>query len=300
MALKIKLNKPVDLELKHNMQKCIDDTVNRLKSNEENMDDAIHDVRKNMKRIRAFLRLVRYNIPEEKYKELNTFYRDIARQYAPYREAEVHAKTFEHLVIEDRLTKAKSAMYEILYAHYKSSNHQLVLKDEIIEKSIDSLKESKKGINELKINSKGFDTFYPGLRKVYRQGRKALKAAQKTPDSVNLHEWRKRIKYLMYQLRLIRNAWPKVIKVNAKSLDKLSDYLGQEHDLAELKNIILDTDLMKQIPVNEKNELAGKIDKRRLQLRSGAWPLGKCLYIDKPGVFTDRIAKYWNISVGKA
>jgi CHAD domain-containing protein len=134
------------------------------------------------------------------------------------------------------------------------------------------------------------------LKNTYKQGRKALKKVKTSPDAEHFHEWRKKVKYLWYQIRLLWNAWPEVLSGYEKSLYKLSYYLGLEHDLAELERLNSDSVIFKQIPDAEKKVLSKKIEHRRQKIQSKTWPQGERLYIEKPKEFTDRIAQYWEVA----
>ena len=52
----------------------------------------------------------------------------------------------------------------------------------------------------------GFDALSPGLRRIYRRGRKAMRAAREDPSAENLHEWRKRVKDLWHATEIVRRA----------------------------------------------------------------------------------------------
>ena len=52
----------------------------------------------------------------------------------------------------------------------------------------------------------GWELIGPGLHRTYRRGRKRLRAVEEEASVTNLHELRKRVKDLWYQLRLIRDA----------------------------------------------------------------------------------------------
>ena len=58
---------------------------------------AIHDTRKDMKKLRSLLRLVRDGLGEQRYRTENDRYRDAARQLSPAREAEVNLSTLDAL-----------------------------------------------------------------------------------------------------------------------------------------------------------------------------------------------------------
>jgi CHAD domain len=71
--------------------------------------------------------------------------------------------------------------------------------------------------------------------RVYRRGRQALAAVRQKPTVEFIHEWRKQAKYLRYQLDLLRPLAPTALTPLAKTIDRLGDLLGDDHDLAVLR-----------------------------------------------------------------
>ena len=63
--------------------------------------------------------------------------------------------------------------------------------------------------------------------------------AQKDANDEHMHEWRKSVQYLWYQMRLLRKASPSIIEPLIDELDGLADALGDYHDLAVLANTFL-------------------------------------------------------------
>src|SRR5262245_18163585 len=61
-------------------------------------DEAVHEARKSLKKIRAVLRLVRPVIGEKAYRRENTCFRDAARPLTEVRDARILRETFDKLV----------------------------------------------------------------------------------------------------------------------------------------------------------------------------------------------------------
>jgi len=55
-------------------------------------------------------------------------------------------------------------------------------------------------------------------------------------SNANLHEWRKKVKYLYYQFQVLEPVLPEELVIYTPKLDDLADYLGEDHDLAELED----------------------------------------------------------------
>ncbi|MCG8508288.1 MAG: CHAD domain-containing protein, partial [Rhodospirillales bacterium] len=119
------------------------------------------------------------------------------------------------------------------------------------------------------------------------------------------HDWRKRVKDLWYQLRLLESAWPDMMHAYDNALDELADLLGDHQDLDLLHDAL---DAMKAdeagqdedggiaiCGVDAKTCAATRllVEKRMNKLRRAARPIAKRIYSEKPGVFVDRLNAYW-------
>jgi CHAD domain-containing protein len=130
------------------------------------------------------------------------------------------------------------------------------------------------------------------IKRVYKRGYKGFNRAMEQPNSENLHEWRKRVKYLWYHLRILKPIWPNLMKAFAKETHQLADYLGDDHDLAVLRNLLSNQpDSIRNNP--NYNELLGCLKGRRAQLQFKAKYLGKRIYSESPDTFIERLDTYW-------
>jgi CHAD domain-containing protein len=103
-----------------------------------------------------------------------------------------------------------------------------------------------------------------------------------------VHEWRKRVKDLWYQLRLVRKAWPDQLDPLAEDAHALADQLGDHHDLT-----VLAADLAGREELAESGVLAALIERRQSELLDAALKLGARLYAEKPKAFERRLGSYW-------
>src|SRR5207344_2992953 len=90
-------------------------------------------------------------------------------------------------------------------------------------------------LDELALKGDGWGMIAPGLHRTYRRGRKRLRSVEEEASVTNLHELRKRVKDLWYQLRLIQDADKHMLGNLADQAHDLSDHLGDDHDLALLR-----------------------------------------------------------------
>jgi hypothetical protein len=152
--------------------------------------------------------------------------------------------------------------------------------------------EIRERINDWEIDEDGFAAVRGGLTKTYRRAKKGLDLAYRTRSSEDFHEWRKRVKYHWYHMRLLRLVWPPMMAVRRRAGDRLSDLLGDDHDLAVLRETLL----KEPDGFGDRHTiqaLVGLIDRRSDELRALAKPLGSRLFAEKPKCFAARLEQYW-------
>ena len=140
------------------------------------------------------------------------------------------------------------------------------------------------------INHEGFSARRRGLKHTYTRGRIGQAQVHDTPTVETLHEWRKRVKDLGSHVRLLKPMWPELLGGLADELERLADYLSDNHDLAILRQA-----LKKLLPEDESQmeALVGMIDQRRGELEVEAQHVGARIYGEKPNDFVRRFHGYW-------
>jgi CHAD domain-containing protein len=112
------------------------------------------------------------------------------------------------------------------------------------------------------------------------------------PLPENFHEWRRRAKDLGYQLRLLCPVQPVELRAMTDELEKLSNHLGDDHDLVMLKQFIADACNGKAKEIKALKDL---IDLRQRELRCAAEKIGSQFYAEKSAQFCARLKNYWNV-----
>jgi CHAD domain-containing protein len=142
------------------------------------------------------------------------------------------------------------------------------------------------------LQHEGFSAVKQGLKRVYKRGRQSFADAFDDPSVEAFHEWRKHVKCLWYQIRLLKPIWPSVMQRLADELEMLGEYLSDDHDLAILRQGVLEqtgdssdrTDL---------EALVALIDQRCGELQIEARHLGERIYVERPRAFIARLKVYW-------
>ncbi|MCD9006940.1 CHAD domain-containing protein [Luteimonas sp. XNQY3] len=247
--------------------------------------DAIHDVRKRIKKIRGLLRLVRPSF--DGYRDENAAFRQIAALLGPQRDAAVLIDTF------DRLVEGASPTGSGTFA---SVRRQLLQHARAIAEAHDpgallratraALQDALPRIERWRLADDGFDAFETGLESSYRRARKAMRAASAHAEDEAFHDWRKRSKDHAFHLRLLQPVWPGPMRAIHACAAELGDALGLHHDLAVLAAYVhaisdVDTGAVAAL------ETRIRLQQREPATRAGA--LGARLYATPPHA----LAKSW-------
>ncbi len=255
-------------------------------------DEVVHDVRKRFKKLRAVLRLIRDELGEETYKILNVTFRDLAREIAPVRDSGVIIETIELIKNEDEAELIKSVKKYFKKRH-ENRKKEILNEAEKLDTIKNKINSFEPAVNDWKISEDKFSVIKPGLKRVYSRGRKALKTLKKNPESDDFHEMRKRVKYLWYQIRILRNTWKHQLKPLAKSLHRLSNLLGDDHDLFVLSENLKSMDSLTDDEFDRLNDL---INAKRKNLQKKSIELAELIYAEKPKNFVRRIERYYKNS----
>jgi CYTH domain-containing protein/CHAD domain-containing protein len=258
--------------------------------------DAIHGARKDLKKLRAVLRLVRAELGEESYRAQNRRYRDAGRRLSDSRDAAVKVETLDDLQRrfgeEFPSAAAEHWRRDLDRERYAASADA---GGELAERVELALREIEGGRDEIARWDLGKDSWKqvePGVRVAYERGCEALAEVGEDPSAENVHDWRKRVKDLWYQLRILRELWPQVLGDTADQAHDLADLLGDHHDLA-----VLDADLATRDTVDPE-VISSLISRRQEELLAQAMALGAHLYAEKPKAFVKRMRAYWKASRG--
>jgi len=138
------------------------------------------------------------------------------------------------------------------------------------------------------------ETISSGFAETIRSNRKARDVAMASSKPEDFHEWRKRAKDLRYHLALVKKAWPTVLDGYEEAAKDLEGKLGDDHNLAVLRNSILEKpeDFGQPEDIKAVVEI---IDDRQRKLRAEAKALAEPLYHDKPKYWRKRLELCWSV-----
>lgn len=257
-------------------------------------DANIHDARKQLKKARAALRLLRDGIGDIAYRRENASLRDTARPLGVARDSKVLIAALDDLI--ERYAPATQSLKldkfrRVLRNEQKEARQAITLT--LINKQRRGLREVGSRIDQWRIEGEDWQIIGGGLKRIYSGGRKAMKSAARSRITEDLHAWRKQVKYLWHHLQILEPAWPDILGELAAQAHKLADHLGDDHDLAVLRQKI--SSHTETFETSDRDALVAILDRRRKQLQDKAFKLGARIFEEKPRRFADRIGKYWQL-----
>jgi CHAD domain-containing protein len=263
--------------------------INALRDRDADPAEAVHGARKDLKKLRAVLRLVRPELGET-YGQENERYRVAARGLSDARDAQVRSATVSGLAdrfASDPPAGGWAALRDAIGGGPPPDGELA----EAREHAATAIAQGKEKIDSWPLSRADFKLLRKGLRRSYARGRKRYRAAVADPTDESLHDWRKREKDLWYHLRLLRDGWPEALGPAADEAHRLADLLGDEHDLVVL-TAYLESDAA-TVRGPQRAHLQKLIAKRRSELQSEAFALGERLYAEKPKRFVASIERHW-------
>ncbi len=263
----------------------IDHAIDELRGKTDSTpEEAVHEARKDMKKLRALLRLARGELGEDTFSRENACFRDAARELAGARDSDVMLETLGALELSPGVGFELRKAIEADRRRNGAGDRAGAARD-----ALAILKEARNRVGDWPLEHDSFEAVAGGLGRTYRRGRRALKAAGAEPSVEALHEWRKRVKELWYDHTLLCALWPPVMAAAGDEAHELSELLGDDHDLAVLASWVSENG-------EAGPELFEAVDRRRDELQQEAFALGARVYAEKPRAFVRRLGRLWDAS----
>jgi len=255
--------------------------------------ETVHSVRKEIKKVRATLGLVRGRMNGGAYRKYAKTLRAAARRLTDPRDAHVRPRTLERLMVHFRgrlPAHPFAGIKKVLRQNCLEETREFMQGESMI--TVDRmLRKINRRAKDLKVKAEGWAAIQLGLKQSYNGGQEAFTTALAETSPENLHEWRKHVQDLWHQLRLLCPIRPENLRAAAGELKMLSQYLGDDHDLVMLKQFVSRRCARKF--AGEMKRLNELIALRQKELRSAALALGAQFYAEKPSLFCRRLENYW-------
>src|SRR5512144_916853 len=252
--------------------------------------EAVHEVRKALKRWRALLRLLGRPLGEQA-DQMRSEARELMRGIAGARDAQSALDARSALrkadlplsptsveTIRARLTERRDAAEAKAFT--KTMRDRLSRYFDYATLSLE----------RWPLKAIDFDTVTDGLTATYRRARQLLPDSWSDAEAEHLHDLRRRVVEHRHQMDLVEPLWPRLGKVWAEEAQRLRNRLGSCQDLAVLTELTAPHQLL----APWRSRLAPLIAARRGAHLKTAQRVAGRLFAEKPKAFRQRIAALWS------
>lgn len=286
-------DKPVAEGIRRIALEQLDKAIASLTKPDEGRHKGVHEARKACKKLRAVLRLSRGALGNSVYRHENVFVRDAQRELSAVRDTAAIIEALDKLTAhyagqldDDAFARLRDILVERCRAIEAEQMHKADMPAQVAR----TLEGARGRIAGWRLKGTGFDALRPGLDRIYREGRRQFGKLDAGADAHTWHEWRKQVKYLWYDTRILCPLWPGPLDALSDELERVSDLLGHDHDLFVLSDIAAGADL----DATSTEALAALVNRRCRELRREAVPIGARLYADRPKAFLKRLDACWD------
>jgi CHAD domain-containing protein len=294
MGFRLKLREPLPDGLKRVFREQIESALELCRHPARQRGVTVHEVRKHLKKVRAAMRLAITEVGKDRHAGEDRCVRKIGRLVSDLRDAQVRLQTFIQLRDETakraednpfpRIEELLSLERESFSAAFAGWQKQAIPQLERVEARL----------LKWPLQCLTWKQICGAVEKIYKRGQRGLAKTVKDPDPENFHAWRKRVKDLWYQLRILQPLNRMVLTEMAHDAEVLGELLGREHDLAFLW-ARLEKECGDETLSDELAQLEKLIRKHGKRLRTNALELGRRFYAEPAKAFAKRIS----IFVGK-
>ena len=289
MGFRLKLREPLPDGLKRVFREQTESALELCRHPAKQRGVTVHEVRKHLKKLRAAMRLAIPEVGKNRHTREDRCVRKIGRLVSDLRDAQVRLQTLIQLRDDTakgpeespfpRIEELLSLERESFSAAFAGWQKQAIPQLERVEARL-----LKWPLGDLT-----WKQVCGAVAKIYRRGQRGLTKTIDAPDPENFHAWRKRVKDLWYQFRILQPLNRVVFTEMARDAEVLGELLGLEHDLNFLWDR-LETEKGDEALRDELVQLEKLIRKRGKRLRTNALELGRRFYAEPAKAFARRIS----------
>ncbi|APG92574.1 CHAD domain-containing protein [Sinorhizobium americanum] len=259
--------------------------------------EAIHDVRKNFKRLRSLYRLVASDAPLFQKQE-NARIRDMAHNLSTVRDAAALVENASYLrqhAAGEEQQLALDKVCSILASRRDRIAEGEADLDGRIEATIVNCERALAALGHVSFDDgkrKSARRMAKGWRRTLERAAGARATCETSTEAARFHDLRKRAQDYRMQLALLREAWPSAMQAKRAETKDLVDVLGHLNDLATMTSLI-----------NEQPELAGDsqnqahllsaVIARQEELRREALKRTEAVFLDDPKCESRTVELLW-------
>jgi len=289
MGFRLKLREPLPDGLKRVCREQIESALKLCRHPAKQRGVTVHEVRKHLKKLRAAMRLAIGAVGKNQHACENRCVRKIGRLVSDLRDAQVRLQTLIQLRDETAKGSGDSpfpCLEELLSLERESFSAAFAGWQ---KQAIPQLERVEARLLKWPLEDLTWKQICGAVAKIYKRGQRGLAKTINDPEPENFHAWRKRVKDLWYQLRILQPLNRVVLEEMAHDAEVLGELLGREHDFdflwARLERESGDEALRDELACLQK-----LIRKQGKRLRTNALELGRRFYAEPAKAFAKRIS----------
>ncbi len=294
MGFSLKLRETLPDGLKRIFREQIESALELCRHPAKQRGVTVHEVRKHLKKLRAAMRLTIPEIGKDKHAREDRCVRKIGRLVSDLRDAQVRLQTLIQLrgqTAKDQADGPFPRLEELLSLERESFSAAFAGWQKL---AVPQLERVQARLLNWPLDDLTWKQVWGAVCKIYKRGQRGLAKTINHPEPENFHSWRKRVKDIWYQLRILEPLNRVVLTEIAHNAEVLGELLGREHDLVFLW-ARLEKECGDEVLRQELIHLEKLTRKRGNRLRRNALELGRRFYAEPAKAFTKRIS----IFVGK-
>ncbi|MHA7968026.1 CHAD domain-containing protein [Rhizobium sp. CAU 1783] len=288
---------PFDEEVRRVATEQLRSAIASLEQQPRGLHEAVHDARKNFKRLRALYRLVLVD-DAELFADENARLRDTARTLSLVRDATAMVETVTYLeghALNEDEARACAHARGTLTARRDALALQEMDLPQKAGGAVEDCHEAIAAIATLRLPKRQHKTarlLAKGWKRILQNARIALRECHDNAHEEVFHDLRKASQTYWRALSLLRDIWPSAMRAKRAEARSLTEILGHEHDLALLTDL-LDSEPALADGSETFSHLLGAIIRQQQQLRRDALELADRVFADKPGREATVIEALW-------
>lgn len=256
---------------------------------------AVHEFRKSFKRIRALLHFFD-DYPEGFPVDSRIQIQKFGRILAPLRESFINIQIFERITanqnfIPDR--KLKTAK-DILIEKNKTLNDSVFFADNSCGQIMNFIQTFSLQVDKYGSSPPSVKQLISPICISYLKSHTVYQTLGLQPEAGEWHVLRKRMKRLWYQLDFVKYLHPRYFKLKSDQLNKITEQLGEEHDLSVFLNELKSG----QLPFDgaELKILENQVEHQRELNLLKLMPRLKQFFTESPELFNLKMEKIFRIT----
>jgi CHAD domain-containing protein len=292
VAFRLKQGASVAREVRRIVLKQLEAAISELHTiGDPQSDDAIHDARRRVKKIRAIIRLVR-PVLDKTYRLVDNDLRTVSALLAPVADGRGVIETLDE--IAHRYGKALppgtiAAAREGLVRRQARTDREASRRG-VLEAAAGTLRSERKRIKHWRIGADDFRAIAPGLEESYRRARQMMIVAWSKPKPSHFHSWRRYVKDHWFHVRLLEGRCGNHLVAYERRIEALDGVLGEYHNVVLLRDILVtDGNLSRE----DTARCLRVVARYQRVLRRHAELLGVRIYTERPRRFVRRVKRLW-------